>query len=130
MRTLAVFFRHIFGVNDGEKFPVLWALEQVGNIFEGTIVAIVEDEELPSNVPARCYPDEYGNFTIEIKNSVYLGAKDKKIGAYCGFICHEMCHVFLYKIGYTPFLIGSLIIIKSLLIAVLNGRQRHYVVRL
>lgn len=102
MRILAVFFRHIFGVNDGEKFPVLWALEQVGNIFEGTTIVIVEDAELPSNVPARCYPDEYGNFTIEIKNSVYLGAKDRKIGAYCGFICHEMCHVFLYKIGYTP----------------------------
>ena len=26
----------------------------------------------------------------------------KKIGAFLGFICHEICHIFLFKIGFTP----------------------------
>lgn len=102
MRLLSILFRSLFGVYDNKEFPVLWALERIGYVFKDTIVAIIEDNELPYNVPAQCILDENGNFTIEIKNSVYCGAREKNIGAYLGFICHEMCHVFLYKIGYTP----------------------------
>lgn len=102
LRDLSVVFRYLFEVNLSDKFPVLSALEKVVFVFEGTNVEILEDSKLPTNAPARCYPDENGNFTIEIKNSVYLGAMNKDIGAYNGFICHELCHVFLYKIGYTP----------------------------
>lgn len=102
LRDLSVLFRYLFGVNNTDRFPVLYALEKIGIVFEGTKVSILNDNELPSNIPARCYPDENGDFTIEIKNSVYLGAMKKEIGAYNGFICHEMCHIFLYKLGYTP----------------------------
>lgn len=103
LRSYSVFFRYLFGVeNDSDPFPVIKALEKVPDVFKGTVFSILEDADMPANVPAKCYPDSAGNFTIEIKNSVYEGARKHKIGAYLGFICHEICHVFLYKIGYTP----------------------------
>ena len=105
IRVFSRIFRRLFDVNnDVSEFPVLYALEKVSDVFKDTTVSILEDNELPFNVPARCYPNESGGFTIEIKNSVYTGAYEKKIGAYLGFICHEMCHIFLYKMGYTPLL--------------------------
>ena len=98
IRIFSRIFRRLFDVNDDvSEFPVLYALEKVSDVFKDTTVSILEDNELPFNVPARCYPNESGGFTIEIKNSVYTGAYEKKIGAYLGFICHEMCHIFLYK---------------------------------
>ena len=102
LRRLSELFRAIFKSNVLGKFDVLHALEILPDIFPGCSYQIVEDALLPNNVPARCSPDENGNFIIEIKNSVYSGAYQKDIGAYRGFICHEICHVFLYKIGYTP----------------------------
>lgn len=101
MRGLSKLFRHIFEVKDGEKFPVLQALERTPDVFKGTSWQVIEDYKLPQNILACCSPDANGNFTIKIKDSVYSGAV-KGIGAYRGFICHEICHVFLYKIGYTP----------------------------
>ena len=51
---------------------------------------------------AQCSPNEIGGFTIKIKESVYQGAYENGVGAFLGFINHEMCHVFLFEIGYTP----------------------------
>ena len=51
---------------------------------------------------ARCTPNNQQGFTIEIKETVYIGAYEKQIGAFLGFICHEICHVFLFKIGFMP----------------------------
>lgn len=103
LRKFSHIFRYLFGVNDDySPFPVLHALEKMPDVFKDSHYLIVEDEALPANVPARCYPDEHGNFTIEIKASIYKGAYEKNIGAYLGFICHEICHVFLFKIGFTP----------------------------
>ncbi len=51
---------------------------------------------------ARCIPNDQGGFTIEIKESIYVGAYEKQIGAFLGFICHEICHIFLFRIGFTP----------------------------
>ncbi len=103
LREFSHIFRFLFGVKDNvSPFPVLEALEKLSDVFRGSNYVIVEDEDLPANVPARCYSNEFGTFTIEIKNSIYNGAYKKKIGAYLGFICHEMCHVFLFKIGFTP----------------------------
>lgn len=109
LRKFSIFFRYLFGIyEDSAPFPVIKALEVAPDVLKGTYVSILEDDDLPTNVPARCYPDNMGNFTIEIKNSVYEGARRKKIGAYLGFICHELCHVFLFKIGYTPIIERSL----------------------
>lgn len=101
LRLLSVLFRKMFGVNHTQAFPVLEALERIPDVFPGTVVKIVQDKELPMNTPARCFPNEVGDFTIEIKESIYQGAYKKSIGAYRGHICHEMAHVFLYKMGFT-----------------------------
>lgn len=102
LRHLSKLFRMIFNADTYGKFDVINAFETLPEIFKGTVCRVIEDRELPYNIPARCYPDEAGNFTVEIKNSIYLGAYKQGIGAYRGFICHELCHVFLYKIGFTP----------------------------
>ena len=103
LRKFSKVFRFLFGVtDDNSPFPVLNALEILPDVFKGTTLSIVEDNDLLPNVPARCFPDEYGNFTIEIKETVYKGAFEKQIGAYFDFICHEICHIFLFKIGFTP----------------------------
>lgn len=102
LRSLSKIFRIIFKSDLTGKFDVLSAFEKLPDIFRGTVCRITDDNELPTNIPARCFPDENGNFTIEVKNSVYKGAYEKDIGAYRGFICHEICHVFLFKIGFTP----------------------------
>lgn len=102
LRALSKIFRMFFKSSEYGKFNVIKSLEMLPDVFKGTNFIIVEDDDLPVNIPARCYPDENGNFTIEIRNSVYAGAYEKEIGAYRGFICHEMCHVFLYKLGFTP----------------------------
>ena len=102
LRQIAPFVRELFGVDPSSEFPVLDALEKVPDVFPGSGFAIVPDDSLPKDTPARCRPDEDGNFLIEIKESVYDGAYNKHIGAYRGFIMHEICHIFLYKIGFTP----------------------------
>ena len=102
LRQLAPFVRALFGVDSHSKFPVLDALEKLPDVFPGSLYTIVQDYYLPADTPARCRPDEDGNFVIEIKESVYNGAYYKNIGAYRGFIMHEICHIFLYKVGFTP----------------------------
>ena len=103
LRAFAAIFRFLFGeMNPSAPFPVLYALEKLPDVFKGSNYVILEDDKFPANVPARCITDGSGNFTIEIKDSVYSGAYEKRIGAYLGHICHELCHVFLYKVGFTP----------------------------
>ena len=84
--------------------PGLKVFEILPEYFSDVVVTSVEDSSLPYNKPARCYIDGDGYFVIEIKASIYMGADDKDIGAYLGFICHEMCHIFLYKLGFVPIL--------------------------
>ena len=103
LRFFAVVFRFLFAEMDfSSPFPVLYALEKLPDVFKGSYYVVLEDDKFPSNVAARCIPDGSGNFVIEIKESVYKGAREKKIGAYLGHICHELCHVFLFKLGFTP----------------------------
>lgn len=102
LRKYAVYFRKIFGVAMEGAFPVLNALEMMPDIFDGCGYIIVEDKKLPPKTMARCTPNDCGGYTIEIKESVYVGAYEKQIGAFLGFICHELCHVFLFEIGFTP----------------------------
>jgi hypothetical protein len=103
LRQYAVLFRELFDVSQGGPFPVLDALEMLPNVFEGSTYVVVQDDELPKNVVAQCVKNEGKGFTIEIKQYVYDGALER-IGAYCGFILHEMAHIFMYEIGYTPIL--------------------------
>lgn len=102
LRRYAKIFRTLFQVPPNGPFPVLEALEHIADVFKGSTYIIVEDEKLPPKVMARCFQNNAGGYTIQIKESVYKGAYEKHIGAFLGFICHEMCHVFLFYIGFTP----------------------------
>ena len=101
LRAYACLFRALFGVPGNGEFPVLESLEKLPDVFEGSTYIVVDDNELPKNVVAQCVKNEGKGFTMEIKRYVYDGAMEK-IGAYCGFILHEMAHIFMYEIGYTP----------------------------
>ena len=102
LRQMAPFVRKLFGVDPTAAFPVLDALEKLPDVFPGSRAEVLPDRELPPGIPARCRPDNEDNFVIEIKESIYDGACYKHIGAYRGFIMHEICHIFLYKVGFTP----------------------------
>ena len=102
LRRFALYLRKLFDIPEGGPFPVLEVLEKLPDIFEGSGYQIVEDKKLPPQTMAQCTPNDTGGFTIEIKESVYAGAYENKIGALLGFICHEICHVFLFEIGFTP----------------------------
>ena len=102
IRRFARIFREVFDVPAGGRFPVLEALEQVPYVFKGSTYEIVEDSKLPAKTMAHCFPNNAGGYTIQIKESVYNGAYEKHIGAFLGFICHEICHLFLFYIGFTP----------------------------
>lgn len=104
IRKLAIIFRKAFHVSPIGPFPVLLALEQIPDLFSGSNYSIVEDDCLETTVPCRCIPngDNLDSFTIEIKESVYNGAYSSGIGAYRDHICHELCHLFLFHLGYRP----------------------------
>lgn len=102
IRSYAKILRRLFHVPDMGAFPVLYVLERLGDVFGNCNYVVVDDRAMPLQTMARCTPNDVGGFTIEIKQSVYDGAYKKHIGAYLGFICHEICHVFLFKIGFTP----------------------------
>lgn len=106
IRRFAKIFRKAFGASPIGPFPVLEALESVPDIFPGSDFLIVQDEDLPTTVPCRCIPNGKmaDSFTIEIKDSVYSGVYANQTGAYRDHICHEMCHLFLFYIGYRPFM--------------------------
>ena len=102
LRRYAPYLRALFNVPRTGPFPVLEALEKLPDIFEGSNYQVVDDNKLPPQTMAQCSPNNSGGFTIEIKASVYAGAYEKQIGAFLGFICHEICHIFLFTIGFTP----------------------------
>lgn len=102
LRRYAKFVRRLFDVPETGPFPVLQALDRVSDVFKDCSYAVVEDHSLPPQTMCRCVPNNMGGFIIEIKQSVYDGAYEKGIGAFQGFICHEICHIFLFKIGFVP----------------------------
>ena len=102
VRFLSQILREIFDVDLSGPFPILDVIEQLPDKFENTNFEIVDDDKLPVNNPARCFQNAAGGFTIQIKESVYKGAYKNQTGAYRDHITHELCHVFLYNIGFTP----------------------------
>lgn len=102
IRVLALWYRELFEVPPTGPFPVLDALEKLPDVFENSNYQVVEDEELSPKIMAQCSPNDEGGFTIKIKESIYEGAYENNTGAFLGFINHEICHVFLFEIGFTP----------------------------
>ncbi len=101
LREYAVVFRTLFGIPLLGKVPVMEVLEKLHLVFPGSFFSIVEDTVLPATLPARCNVLGNGKFEIEIRQTTYDGAY-KNIGAYRDHIIHEICHAFLYTLGYTP----------------------------
>lgn len=102
LRAYSKYVRKLFDVPQTGPFPVLEVLDKISDVFVGSGYQIVEDDRMPPQTMARCIPNDKGGFTIEIKETIYVGAYEKQIGAFLGFICHEICHVFLFYIGFTP----------------------------
>ena len=102
LRYYSQILRKVFGVPQTSPFPVLEALDKISDVFSDCGYEVVSDDKFSLQTLARCVPNSQGGFTIEIKETVYNGAYEKKIGAFLGFICHEICHVFLFKIGFVP----------------------------
>ena len=74
IRQLSKYIRKIFKLNESEPFPVLDILERVCIMFDGVDYIVVEDDDLPTDIFAWCYPKPEGGFMIEIKQTVYDGA--------------------------------------------------------
>ncbi len=102
IRTLSKVIRTLFGYNEYEEVDPVYMLEIFSDIFKGTIINILPDEEMPPKIPARCYQNDDFTYTIEIKESVYDGARKEKIGGYRMHIMHEMSHVIFFQLGFTP----------------------------
>lgn len=102
IRRLSKYVRELFDVPETGPFPVMEALGKLNDVFEECNYIVVEDSLFDKKTMARCVENDCGGYTIEIKQSVYEGAYEKRIGAYLGFILHEICHIFLLCIGYKP----------------------------
>lgn len=102
IRGHAVSFRKEFNVSPRGKVDVIYILEKVPDVLDNTSFQIVEDEELPINVPAQCILQDEGRLEIQIKDSVYDGARKKETGAYRCHILHEICHAYLFTHGFYP----------------------------
>ena len=102
LRAYSAIFRKILGIPLNGSFPVLEALEKFTQVFIGSEYEVLEDFMLPANVPAQCIHRSDNTFLIQIKESVYNGAYERKTGAFRDHITHELCHAFLFAIGYTP----------------------------
>lgn len=102
IREFASIFRELFNVPLIGKFPVLEVLEKFRSKFPTFHYEAVNDDELPISIPAQCDVGTDGSFVMKIRQSIYDGAYKKDIGAYRDHILHELCHVFLYSIGFTP----------------------------
>ena len=102
LRKYAKVLRKLFKIPPNGAFPVLLILDKISDVFEGCTYDVVEDNKMPPQTMARCVQNEFNGFTIEIKESIYNGAFKKQIGAFLGFICHEICHIFLFFIGFRP----------------------------
>lgn len=102
LRQYAKIFRKLFDVPETGPFPVLEALEKLSDVFPYCSYVIVGEDELPPQIMAQCTLNDLGGFTITIREKVYGGAYESNTGAFRGFICHELCHIFLFYIGFTP----------------------------
>ncbi len=101
LRKLARVFDALVNTNDTLYKPVVELLDKITDIMPFVHYEIVEDDTFEINVPARGYFESDGTYTIEIKDYVYEGAI-RGVGAYRGFIMHEIFHPFLYIMGFVP----------------------------
>ena len=103
LRLYAKLFRSVCGVSQSEPIDPVALLDRLPDLegFDGVRYEIVYNNALGGNVPARCLKDDDG-YVIQIKEKVYLGAYERKIGGDRMHIIHEIMHVYLDKLGFKP----------------------------
>lgn len=103
LRLYSKLFRSICGYSDDEPIDPIELLDRLPDLegFEDVRYEIVYNNSLPGNVPAQCITTEDG-YLIQIKESVYISAFDRKVGGSRMHIMHEIMHVFLDKLGFKP----------------------------
>lgn len=103
LRLYALLFRSICGFTPDECIDPIALLDRLPDLegFEDVRYEIVYGNELPKNVPAQCTLTDDG-YLIQIKDTVYIGAHEKKIGGHRMHIIHEIMHVFADKLGFKP----------------------------
>lgn len=103
LRLYSRLFRSICGFTEDEPIDPVELLDRLPDLegFGNVRYEVVYNNVLPGNVPAQCIPDDSG-YLIQIKESVYLGALEKKTGGHRMHIMHEIMHAFLDKLGYRP----------------------------
>lgn len=102
VRLYATAFRKAFGLPFTGPVDPLSLLDKVSKVYGNVDYEIVEEAELPKNVPARCVPLEQGGFMIQISEIVFEGAYERNIGGYRAHILHEIMHPFADKMGFKP----------------------------
>lgn len=103
IRNIARFIRRLFKCRNKYYFDVINAFEQLPFIFNNVITEVVSDNDPElGKAPSTIIPDMKGKYTIKIKQYVYEGAYFHKIGGYRNHIMHEICHLFLFLLGYLP----------------------------
>ena len=103
LRLYAKLFRSICGLSSNECIDPVTLLDRLPDLegFEDVRYEIVYGNELPKNVPAQCTLTEDG-YMIQIKDTVYMGAYEKKTGGHRMHIMHEIMHTFADKLGFKP----------------------------
>lgn len=103
LRLYAKLFRSICNVSENEPINPLDLLDKLPELegFEDVKYEVVYNNELPGAVPAQCVKDETG-YLIQIKESTYNRAYEKKSGGDRMHIMHEIMHAFADKLGFTP----------------------------
>ncbi len=105
IRLIAIFVRkHLFKCKNKYYFDVISALEILPKKLHNVTYEILSDDDPElNNIPATTVSDMEGNYCIKIKESVYEGAYFKKIGGYRNHVMHEISHVILFSLGFTPY---------------------------
>lgn len=105
LRLYALLFRSVCGFSPNECIDPIFLLDRLPDLegFGDVRYEIVYGNELPKNVPAQCVLTEDG-YLIQIKDTVYLGAYEKRIGGHRMHIMHEIMHIFADKLGFKPIL--------------------------
>lgn len=113
LRLFSKLFRIRCGFTIDEPIDPLLLLDRLPDIsgFENVRYEIVEDSELPGNVPAQCDQNDTG-FIIKVKESIYDGAYEKNLGGNRMHIMHEIMHPFADYLGFKP--IFSRELVKSI----------------
>lgn len=103
LRLYSKLFRSICGFSEDEPIDPIPLLDRLPDLegFDDVRYEVVYNNNLPGNVPAQCIPLEDG-YLIQIKESVYVGAMEKKTGGSRMHIIHEIMHAFLDKLGFKP----------------------------